>query len=68
MSVWRGKFNASRGTVHLDREAGTGRLEVVVDTGGGFGSRATGAQSVVCAWSICHAACSTSEIDHAPIP
>src|SRR5690606_11336821 len=32
LSVWRGKFNASRGTVHLDREAGTGRLEVVVDT------------------------------------
>src|SRR5690606_25301500 len=32
LSVWRGKFNASRGTVYLDREAGTGRLEVVVDT------------------------------------
>ena len=32
LSVWRGKFNASRGTVVLDREAGSGRLEVVVDT------------------------------------
>ncbi|HLT43402.1 MAG TPA: YceI family protein [Luteimonas sp.] len=31
LSVWRGKFNASRGTVTLDREAGSGRLEVVVD-------------------------------------
>src|SRR5512138_1067836 len=32
LSVWRGKFNTSRGTVTLDREAGDGRLEVVVDT------------------------------------
>ena len=32
LSVWRGKFNSSRGTVTLDREAGEGRLEVVVDT------------------------------------
>lgn len=32
LSVWRGKFNASRGTVTLDRESGSGRLEVVVDT------------------------------------
>lgn len=31
LSVWRGKFNASRGTVTLDRESGSGRLEVVVD-------------------------------------
>ena len=31
LSVWRGKFNASHGTVHLDREAGSGRLEVVVE-------------------------------------
>lgn len=32
LSVWRGKFNSSHGTVYLDRDAGTGRLEVVVDT------------------------------------
>lgn len=32
LSVWRGKFNSSRGSVSLDRAAGTGRLEVVVDT------------------------------------
>lgn len=32
LSVWRGKFNDSRGTVTLDREAGSGRLEVIVDT------------------------------------
>lgn len=32
LSVWRGKFNSSRGSVSLDREAGEGRLEVVVDT------------------------------------
>src|SRR5690606_17078329 len=31
LSVWRGKFNASRGAVTLAREAGSGRLEVVVD-------------------------------------
>ncbi|WP_051322817.1 YceI family protein [Luteimonas sp. J29] len=33
LSVWRGRFNRSRGTVTLDREAGSGRLEVVVETG-----------------------------------
>lgn len=33
LSVWRGKFNRSRGWVTLDREAGDGRLEVVVETG-----------------------------------
>lgn len=32
LSVWRGKFNRSRGTVTLDRAAGSGRLEVTVDT------------------------------------
>jgi polyisoprenoid-binding protein YceI len=31
LSVWRGKFNDTRGSVHLDREAGSGRLEAVVD-------------------------------------
>ncbi len=32
LSVWRGKFNTSQGTVRMDRAAGSGRLEVVVDT------------------------------------
>ena len=32
LSVWRGKFNRSRGTVVLDRAAGNGRLEVEIDT------------------------------------
>ena len=32
LSVWRGKFNRSSGKVALDREAGTGSVEVVVDT------------------------------------
>ena len=31
LSVWRGKFNRSHGSVTLDREAGSGALEVVVD-------------------------------------
>ena len=31
LSVWRGKFNDTRGSVHLDRAAGSGRLEAVVD-------------------------------------
>lgn len=31
LSTWRGKFNASSGTVVMDREAGTGTLEVTVD-------------------------------------
>ncbi|MEZ0472301.1 YceI family protein [Luteimonas salinilitoris] len=31
MSTWRGKFNRSRGEVRLDRERGTGSVEVVVD-------------------------------------
>ncbi|TYT26364.1 polyisoprenoid-binding protein [Luteimonas viscosa] len=33
LSVWRGKFNTTRGTVVLDRAASSGRIEVVVDTG-----------------------------------
>lgn len=32
MSVWRGKFNSSSGTVVLDREAKTGSVEVNIDT------------------------------------
>lgn len=31
LSVWRGKFNRSRGTVTLDKTAGTGTVDVVVD-------------------------------------
>lgn len=31
VSVWRGKFNSSKGQVVLDREAGTGSVEVTVD-------------------------------------
>src|SRR5690606_18593876 len=31
LSVWRGKFNSSHGNVTLDREAGSGTVEVVVD-------------------------------------
>lgn len=33
LSVWRGKFDSSSGTVVLDREAGTGTVEVKVDAG-----------------------------------
>jgi polyisoprenoid-binding protein YceI len=32
MSVWRGKFDKSSGTIVLDREKGTGTVEVSVDT------------------------------------
>jgi polyisoprenoid-binding protein YceI len=32
MSTWRGKFNRSRGEVRIDRERGTGKVEVTVDT------------------------------------
>ena len=32
VSVWRGKFNKSKGSVVLDRQAGTGTVEIVVDT------------------------------------
>lgn len=31
LSVWRGKFNHSSGTVALDKEAGTGAVEVAID-------------------------------------
>jgi polyisoprenoid-binding protein YceI len=31
MSVWRGKFNHSSGTVVLDQEAGTGTVDVSID-------------------------------------
>lgn len=32
LSNWRGKFNSSSGTIMLDKEAGTGTVEVKVDT------------------------------------
>jgi polyisoprenoid-binding protein YceI len=32
LSVWRGKFDSSSGTVVLDREAGTGSVNITVDT------------------------------------
>src|SRR3546814_1677077 len=32
LSVWRGKFNRSSGGIGVDRAAGTGSVEVVVDT------------------------------------
>lgn len=32
MSTWRGKFNKSRGEVRIDRERGSGQLEVTIDT------------------------------------
>jgi polyisoprenoid-binding protein YceI len=31
VSVWRGKFNQSSGTIVLDREAGTGTVDVTID-------------------------------------
>lgn len=31
VSVWRGKFNKTSGTVDLDREAGTGKVDVTID-------------------------------------
>ena len=38
LSVWRGKFNRSSGTITLDREAGTGSVDVQVDvTSADFG-------------------------------
>jgi polyisoprenoid-binding protein YceI len=33
ISVWRGKFDATRGTITIDRAAKTGSVDVVVDTG-----------------------------------
>jgi len=32
MSLWRGKFNKSSGTVTMDRAAKTGSMEIVIDT------------------------------------
>lgn len=32
ISVWRGKFDRTRGSVTLDRAAGTGTVDIVVDT------------------------------------
>ncbi len=32
LSVWRGKFDSSSGTIVLDREAGTGSVSISVDT------------------------------------
>ena len=32
MSVWRGKFDSSSGSVVLDKDAGTGTVEITVDT------------------------------------
>jgi len=32
ISFWRGKFNRTSGTIILDRAAGTGTVEIVVDT------------------------------------
>ena len=32
LSVWRGKFNTSAGRVILDRAAGSGRVEITIDT------------------------------------
>ncbi|ALN62060.1 yceI-like domain protein [Lysobacter antibioticus] len=32
VSVWRGKFNKSEGTVVLDKKAGSGTVEVTIDT------------------------------------
>lgn len=32
ISVWRGKFNRSSGKVVLDKEAGTGSVDIVIDT------------------------------------
>lgn len=32
VSLWRGKFNSSSGTVTLDKAAGTGSVDIVIDT------------------------------------
>jgi polyisoprenoid-binding protein YceI len=32
VSLWRGKFNTSSGTVTLDKAAGTGSVDIVIDT------------------------------------
>ena len=35
LSRWRGKFDRSKGTITMDREAGTGTVEITVDMGSG---------------------------------
>ena len=32
VSLWRGKFNRSSGSVVLDKSAGTGRVEIAIET------------------------------------
>jgi len=32
LSIWRGKFNATSGTIVLDKTAGTGNVDVTIDT------------------------------------
>ena len=32
MSVWRGKFNKTSGTITLDKDKGTGTVDIIVDT------------------------------------
>ncbi|HEV7606899.1 MAG TPA: YceI family protein [Steroidobacteraceae bacterium] len=32
MSVWRGKFNQNSGTIVVDKEAGTGTVDITIDT------------------------------------
>jgi polyisoprenoid-binding protein YceI len=35
LSTWRGKFDHSKGTITMDREAGTGTVEITVDMNSG---------------------------------
>lgn len=32
VSIWRGKFNTNSGTVTMDREAGTGEVDILIET------------------------------------
>jgi polyisoprenoid-binding protein YceI len=32
LSLWRGKFNSSSGTITLDKEAGTGSVDITIDS------------------------------------
>ena len=46
LSVWRGKFNDTRGNAHLDRAAGSGRIEAVIEVASiDFGLEAMNAQA-----------------------
>ena len=46
LSVWRGKFNDTHGSVHLDRDARSGRIEAVVEIASiDFGLEAMNAQA-----------------------